>query len=173
MPGSLLLFSLIVFYVSVRVWRLTSASLWADEIFSLEAARLDWTGLFTVIIDDIVHPPLFYMLLKLWIQIGGEDLLWLRLFPAVASIAAIVPLLFLSRNLKLRRGEVAVVLVLLTFNGYLIDHAQNLRMYSLLMFLSLCSLWAFVRFTNSANTGWKSALALFAGNLLLVFTHYY
>ena len=41
---------------------------------------------------DIIHPPLFYALLKVWISIGGESLFWLRLFPLLTSIAVIIPL---------------------------------------------------------------------------------
>jgi len=60
-------------YAAARLWRLTSYSLRPDEIFSLQTARLDWTGLIGAVVRDVVHPPLFYALLKVWIGLGGES----------------------------------------------------------------------------------------------------
>src|SRR5687768_7886557 len=87
-----LLFSVtVIVFVVARFWQLTSSCLWFDEIFSVHAARHGWAQLFSFVAADIIHPPLFYVLLKLWTGIGGESLLWLRLLPAITSIAAIVP----------------------------------------------------------------------------------
>jgi len=59
------LFILIVaVFTGVRLWRLTSYGLWFDETFSLHAARLGLPELFKFTTTDIVHPPLFYVLLK-------------------------------------------------------------------------------------------------------------
>src|ERR687886_2082712 len=84
---------LVALYAAVRLWRLTATCLWFDEIFSVHAARHTWAGLWSFAAADLIHPPLFYALLKLWIAAGGESLLWLRLFPALASVAALVPFL--------------------------------------------------------------------------------
>ena len=40
-------------------------------------ARLGWRDLVNFVASDVVHPPLFYAVLKLWIGVGGESLLWL------------------------------------------------------------------------------------------------
>src|SRR5437764_10434017 len=89
--------ALLALYVAARLWRLTASCLWFDEIFSVHAARHTWSGLWRFAAADLIHPPLFYALLKLWTEAGGESLLWLRLFPALTSIAALVPLLLLAR----------------------------------------------------------------------------
>jgi uncharacterized membrane protein len=168
------LFALAVgLYIATRLWHLTAFSLDGDEIFSVLAARMRWAELVSYIIRDVVHPPLFYLLLKVWIGIGGESLLWLRLFPALTAIAAIVPFFLLCRELNLRDMEMNLALVLMGVNEYLIFYANHLRMYSLLLLLSLCSLWLFARYFNEENGSQKILLALFAVNLLLVYTHYY
>lgn len=160
-------------FVAVRLWRITTYSIWSDEVFSLEAARRGWGGLIYMVVDDIVNPPLFYLLFKLWIGVGGESLLWLKLFPVVTSIATVVPFFLLCRELKLRAGAINLALMLMAVNGYLIFYAQEIRMYSLLVLVALCSLWLFVRFYNAADGSRKPLLALFVANLLLVYTHYY
>lgn len=121
---------------------------------------------------DIIHPPLFYVLLKVWIGIGGESLLWLRLFPLITSIVVIVPFLFLCRELHLARMETGLALLLMGVNGYLIKYAQEVRMYSLLLFFTVCSVWLFIKFVN-ANPDSKRLLFLSFINLLLIYTHYY
>ncbi len=109
---------------------------------------------------------------KLWIGVGGESLLWLRLFPVLTSIAAIFPFLLLCREFRLRPWEINLALLLMAVNGYLIKYAQEVRMYSLLLFLSLCSLWLFVRFFRTDSSSRKELLTLCVVNLLLVYAHY-
>jgi uncharacterized membrane protein len=104
--------------------------------------------------------------------VGGESLLWLRLLPALVSIGAIIPFLLLCRELNLKQSEWNLALLLLAVNGYLIKYAQELRMYSLLMFLSLCSLWLFIRFFKAEHASRKQLGCLFLVNLLLVYSHY-
>ena len=169
----LIFFSIVILYIAARFWRLTAGCLWFDEIFSIHAARHSWRELFSFVAADVVHPPLFYALLKIWIAAGGESLVWLRLFPFLISVAAIVPLALLCRALQLNAAETNLALLLLAVNGYLIKYAQEVRMYSLLFFLTLGSLWLFVRFVQEGARARKLLPALSAVNLLLVFTHYY
>lgn len=172
--SSLILFALAVaLFIAARLWRLTASCLWFDEIFGVHAARHNWRGVIDFVAADIIHPPLFYLLLKIWIGVGGESLLWLRLFPALTAIAAVVPFVLLSRELRLKPGETNLALALLAVNGYLIKYAQEVRMYSLLFFFALSSLFFFARFINRGDDSRRTLAALFAVNLLLVYTHYF
>src|SRR5205807_8846745 len=91
--------ALTVLYVAARLWRLTASCLWFDEIFSVHAGRHSWREMLNFVAADVVHPPLFYVLLKLWIAVGGESLTCLRLFPVLVSVAARVPPVLLCRAL--------------------------------------------------------------------------
>jgi hypothetical protein len=166
----LLIGAVIVLYAGFRVWGLTASCIWFDEIFSVHAAQHSWSTLFDFVAQDLIHPPLFYILLKIWIMAGGDSLLWLRLFPVAMSCAAVAPLILLSRELKLSTFEAALVLLLLGVNGSLIKYAQEIRMYSLLFCLTCFSLWLFVRWFNRAGS---PILALFFVNLILIYTHYF
>ena len=161
-------------FIAFRAWQLTNFCVCSqDEYFSMSAIQQSWNGMMSSVLLDTVHPPLFYMLLKLWVGIRADSLLWISLFPAVMSIAAIVPLWGLCRELKLRAADINLALVLMAVNGYLVYYAYWLRMYSLLQFLALCSLWFFVRFFNDEIGHKKHVLALSATNLLLIYTHFY
>ena len=157
-------------YAALRLYHLGFMAMWHDEVFSAVTARMPWSGMFQAIIADVVHPPLFYILLKLWIVLGWQSVWWMRLLPFLFSICTIPPLLALIRQLRLSGHLRTVALLLVTFNAPLIRYSQELRMYSLLVLLSVTSLWLFVRFVNA---GGKTVWPLFFANLLLVYSHYY
>jgi hypothetical protein len=156
-------------YAGLRFWNLTASCLWFDEIFSIHAASLDWRNLFQFIAQDLIHPPLFYVLLKIWIAVGGESLFWLRFFPVFFSLLAVAPFVLLCRELRLSPATAALALTFFAVNGSLIKYAQEIRMYSLLLFFALVSYWLFARFFNSG----KGFLFLLITNVLLVYTHYF
>lgn len=160
---------LVAIYIAARVWGMTASCLWFDEIFSVHAAEHSWNEILSFIALDLIHPPLFYVLLKLWIGIGGENLLWLRSFPVIVAVLAIFPFISLCRELKLDPGTRILALFFFAVNGSLIKYAQEVRMYSLLLFLSLFSMWLFARYFNKG----KSLVPLLLINVLLVYAHYF
>ena len=173
-PSATIAYILILsLFIGARLWHLTSSCLWFDEIFGIHAARYSWSQLIKFVAADIIHPPLFYVLLKVWIAIGGESLLWLRLLPALTGIAVVGPFYLLCRELGLKATEIKLALLLLAVNGYLIKYAQEVRMYSLLLFLSVCSFWLFIRFFKARANRGSQLVFQFLVNLLLVYTHYY
>lgn len=161
--------SLVAIYIAVRFWHLTDSCLWFDEIFSIHAAKHSWDGLLQFVALDLIHPPLFYVFLKLWIGLGGESILWLRAFPVVFSVVSIFPLILLLRELKQNTRVQLICLFLLTFNGTLLKYSQEVRMYSLMMFFALFSMWLFARYFFKG----KNFIPFVIVNILLVYTHYY
>jgi uncharacterized membrane protein len=161
--------ALILIYIFLRYWNLTASCLWFDEIFSIHAAEHSWDSILGFVAQDLIHPPLFYVLLKVWISIGGEGLLWVRVFPVAFAVLALVPFFLLCRELKLRFGAIALALLVFAVNGSLIKYSQEVRMYAPLLCLSLFSIWLFVRFLNSGK--WILLLALV--NIAMVYTHYF
>lgn len=160
-------------FIAARLFRLTTYSLRPDDIFSLRATRLDWTGLIHYVIQDVVHPPIFYMLLKVWVSIGGESQLWLRMLPILFGLITIPAFFLLCRELALQPAEMNLSLLLMAVNAYLIFYGQEIRMYSLLLLLTIFSMWCFARYCNAAGNDKQPAFFLFLVNLILVYTHYY
>lgn len=160
---------LAIAYAATRLWRLTASCLWFDEIFSVHAAEHSWNTILGFVANDLIHPPLFYLFLKLWIGIGGESVFWLRLLPVIFSIAALIPFLLLMRELKRDRSATILALFFIAFNGSLIKYAQEVRMYSLLMCLSLFSIWLFSRYFIKG----KGLVPLIIINIVMVYSHYF
>lgn len=160
--------------VVLRLRNLTANDFWNDEIFTFNAVSQNWSAMFAALVDDRVHPPLFYILLKIWADcFAGESIFWLRFFAVACAILTVFPFVGLCRELCLTKLETATALLLAATNFYLIRYAQELRMYSLLMFFAVCSLWLFVRTIKARERTRESFAALFAVNLLLVYTHYF
>lgn len=153
----------------MRLWGLTDSCLWFDEIFSVHAAEHSWNELFPFVALDLIHPPLFYALLKFWISIGGESLLWLRSLPLILSLLAVVPFILLCREFDVFGWARVLGVFLFAVNGTLIKYSQEIRMYSLLLLLSLLSMWLFMRFFRRGY----GVAGLIAVNLLVVYTHYF
>lgn len=162
-------------YVVARVWGLDAACLWFDEIFGLHAAAWHgWGGMWRFVALDLIHPPLFYAVLKAWAgAFGAGSVWWLRMLPVVASSLAIFPVVMLARELRLGARTLGLALLLAAVSGTLVKYAQELRMYSLLLLFAACSLWLFARYCNSAVDRRRDAVVLFVANLLLVYTHYF
>jgi uncharacterized membrane protein len=163
----------VVLFIGSRLWHLTDYSLWTDELFSLTAVRLSWNEMFVKLILDKVHPPLFYIVLKIWVAIGGESLLWLKLLPVLIASATIIPFYGLCRELNLSARATNMTLLLMAVNGYLIYYAQEVRMYILLLFFTVSSFWLFARFVNDTTKKNRYLIYLFICNLLLIYSHYF
>lgn len=167
--GTAAIVALCVAFAALRFWRLLDSCLWFDEIFSVHAATEPWSRILGFVADDVIHPPLFYILLKIWILVGGDGLISVRLFPFVFSVATLVPFLYLCRDLKLRASQVILGLTFLAANGALIKYAQEVRMYSVVILLATFSVWLFVRFFYLGKNIWLLTIV----NTLLVYTHYF
>ncbi len=159
----------ILIYIAARLWGITVSCLWFDEIFSIHAAEHQWNSILSFVALDVIHPPLFYLVLKFWIAARGEDLLWLRLLPALLSFIAVFPFIAFCRELQLARWTQVLALFLFAVNGSMIKYAQEVRMYSLLLCLSLFSMWLFARYFIKG----KSFVPLVIVNVLLIYSHYF
>jgi uncharacterized membrane protein len=106
----------------------------------------------------MVHPPLFYFPLKLWIYVTGSSVPGLRILPVMFSIGTIVPLIVLGRKLKFQMPVIILTLTLAAVNNYLVLYSYYLRSNSLLLLLSLSSQAVFVMFLRSRPTNQRQIL---------------
>jgi hypothetical protein len=184
-------------FAAYRLPELVRYSLWYDEVFSFTLAQMEWGELLSAAVADRTNPPLFYILLKLWIGLGGESEPWLRLLPCAIGIGAAVPLVGLARRFygDGHGGKASAVAAIAAgaASPLLVFLSNEVRGYSLLLLLSLLSLRAFYRVVDSLEieralrdeVGSPSALGHFPEerkrrivmlalvNTLLVYTHYF
>ncbi|MBI2408282.1 MAG: glycosyltransferase family 39 protein [Gemmatimonadetes bacterium] len=154
-----------------RLPELTRSPLWYDELFSLGVADLPIGDSLRRIIADHTNPPLFYLLLKGWMAVGGESDHWVRLLPCLFAMLFGAALVWLAREAR-AGGQAGLLGVALAAASPLsVDLSNEVRGYSLLALLACLSLAATLHDRTHRTRG---TFALLTGiNIALVHTHYF
>ena len=116
---------------------------WVDEGLSVGIADrplLDIPG----ILRQDGSPPLYYMLLNLWLGVAGSDERSTHTLSLLFALAA-VPVAFWGAGLVFGRRAAWIAAVLTVFNPFLSQYAQETRMYSLVVLLSMLATSLFLR----------------------------
>ena len=155
--------------VLVRLYRLDSQSLWADEglqyfIASAESFNEVFGRLFRTF-----HPPLSYLIHHVFLQIN-DTAFFLRLPSALFGVASMPLVYVLARHLVSRPAAV-LTLVVFSVSPFHTWYSQDGRMYAQLLFLSLLSTYCLLRALEKDKSHWWGAyiLAVVAGMYTHVF----
>jgi len=117
--------------VTVRILYLGSQSYWNDEVFSVNQARQDLSGVFAVGATE-VHTPLYAVLLHVWISWGSSTVTtWTHALSAVFGLLAIgVSWTALRRTGVTQRARWVAVAVTAA-SGFGVVYTQETRPYAL------------------------------------------
>ncbi len=114
------------------------------------------------------HPAFYYLILHLLTQISEDPIIW-RLSALVPGLLSIPLAYAIGRQASgVLSGMVAALL--LTFSDAHIVYSQEIRSYSLFLFILLCAFFSILRFEQNKKTIWLAAYFLFS--FLAIFTHY-
>jgi uncharacterized membrane protein len=148
---------------------LAVSDLWLDEGQSVAIARLPVPELFDALRQD-GSPPLYYLLLHVWMSWFGTGDLAVRSLSGVVGLVTLPLAWWLTRALAGRRVA-AATLLLLAASPFATRYATETRMYALLLLLAvlggLAARWALRR-----PGPWPVA-AVAAVTSALVYTHYW
>jgi hypothetical protein len=147
-----------------------------DEGFTLRVVSAPLSVAWEMIQRDLVHPPLFYLLVKAWTTIAGISALNLRLLSLVSGVGAVGLAFLLARRFPLRTPYCALAALLVAINDTHIYFSQQARSYSFFAALVLLFALAMLRVdaANRSSTplrAWHWAM-LTGLALLLCYTHY-
>jgi 4-amino-4-deoxy-L-arabinose transferase-like glycosyltransferase len=149
-------------------------SFWTDEISSLRLA----TGSLPETLEGLrgdVHPPLYFVLLNVWIDVFGDSELAVRAPSVIAGVLATGFVFSLGVTLFGVRSALFATLYSAA-SLFQIYYAQEARSYAQLSLLSILSMHAFVRGLASDHAGrgggWRLGLYVLASTALL-YTHYF
>lgn len=121
----------------LRVYHLDSLSLWYDEGATLAitlGGMSEW--------QKDVHPPLYYFLLSLWMEISGSDF-WVRMLSALFG-AATIPLVYLIGRKMFGWQAGLIAAGLMAILPYHIRFSQEARMYTVMTFFFAVALWGLI-----------------------------
>ncbi|MEM9266934.1 MAG: glycosyltransferase family 39 protein [Cyanobacteria bacterium P01_F01_bin.13] len=182
--------------VLLRLWRLTAKPLWVDELYtgfyslgkSLNQIPLDtllpperyWALLDTpgtpwqaaqAVTTYSNHPPLFFMAMNRWLQVGGTSIWSLRAFAVLWGVVAIVGVFCLGRRVGGPMvGRLAAILM--AVSPYGIYLSQEARHYSLAVAIATFALvnWLALLQGEWSLRCWLSWIGL---NVLGIYVHYF
>ncbi len=141
-PYVLLLILLLAF--ALRMARVGELRMWGDEAYSVFSAQRSLLAITLEGAENDPHPPLYYYLLHFFMPLAGTSELALRFFSVLPGVATAALLYPLGRRLfGTRVGLLASALAAIA--PFAVYYAQEIRMYSLAMFLTTLGLYLFVR----------------------------
>ena len=153
----------------LRLLFLGGESLWLDEAFSVTISRRGLLDLLRMVVRTDAHPPLYYLVLKLWMGFGSSET-HVRLLSALFSIAAIPVMYAVAVALYGDRRIGLLSALILAISPFQIWYAQEARMYAMLTFLVLLSAYFYIRALQDgeprdwAGYSIATALALYTDN---------
>ncbi len=152
----------------LRLHTLGTESLWLDEATSLFLARMDIPTLTAWTAHDI-HPPLYYVLLHLWL-VFGESEFALRSLSVVAGVFGVAGIFLLARALFDKKTALLAGL-LLSVSPLHLWYSQEVRMYALVTTLTLFASWYLaLALEGRRRRHWTGYVICSA---LALYTHYY
>ncbi len=157
----IILIALIIIGIFLRL-KLLKSDIWYDESFTILTINKSWQDMFTVIREDLVHPPLYYILTKIWGIVAGYTPSSIRSFSIVFGVLTIPLSYFTAKSINNKNSGIIAAL-LFTFSPFFITYSVEARAYSLLAFLAILTLYAY-------HKGSKLFYLLL---LSLVFIHYF
>jgi 4-amino-4-deoxy-L-arabinose transferase-like glycosyltransferase len=137
----------------LRLYDLDFWSLWSDEFYTLWRADRPM-GETLEKVKDSPFPPLYYLMMNIWVKIFGLSDFMARLPSVIFSVGAVIVLyIFVD---KLFNREVALLSCLLVaLNPFQIEMAQNAKMYPMLWFFILLSMFYFWKIIHGGeNKNW-------------------
>lgn len=135
--------------LALRMYTLPARDLWTDEAARIATAKVpvEVRSLVTLGYEHAretyrLSPPLYSLLLRLFIQFFGDSLLSYRLLSLMAGVGMI----WLTYRIGASAhhpftGQLAAVLV--AISPYFVSHAQDANTYSVAGFLSTLAIWRF------------------------------
>ncbi|NEQ49083.1 MAG: hypothetical protein F6K11_02975 [Leptolyngbya sp. SIO3F4] len=130
-------------------------------------------GLFDVVkslaVEDPKHPPLYFVMTRLWTQVFGDSVAVIRSFSAFISLLILPSIYWLCLELFGASSLAWMAVALIAVSPFHIIYAQEARMYALHMLNILLSSAALLRAIR-LNT--KRSWGLYAGTISLgLYTH--
>ena len=168
--GQVAVYVLALFVVIINTSLIFDNVVWGDEAFSVNTAQNTFSGIMEILYYYDNHPPLYYLWIKIFGDIFGNNIYIYHLASLIPFIISIIFVVTLFRK-QLGNIPAAFLVVILGLGYFCIEYNVEIRMYSL-AFLGV--LMTFYCVYKVICTGKKSAYAgMILWALLAAYSHYY
>lgn len=166
-----LIFLFIVFLAgALRLYNIEQKNLWFDEIYSWHISEGNTEQIVAETSGDI-HPPFYYIILKLWTGLFGDSVFSMRLLSVLFGLLSMIFIYLISEKIFKNRFITLSVLLLYALSPVNIHYSQEVRMLNLNLFLCLGSVYYF--FELRSDSSFKNGICYFIFTLLALYTHYF
>lgn len=162
------LMALTVIWLTLSLYHLGYPSLFWEEILVALTARYPIPYIYDWSSSVETHPPLFYIIIKLFQPFGPDETL-ARLPSVLFGTGCIFALFSIVKRLH-STGIALLAVSILIINPTFIMWSRVVRPYSLFLFLFLIAFNFMLRYVR--GFGWRDLCGLLFFNILLVWTHY-
>jgi len=149
---------------------LSSQPVQLDEPFSIYHAQFQVSGIIQQL-KNYNNPPLFEIILHFWIKLFGISTLSVRLLPFIFAWLCPIALFYFAKQ----HFSISIALcssALLSCSSLLVFYAQDCRVYSLFLLLTIWSMHYFLKIIQQV-AGKFNPLFFITSSLLLVYAHYF
>ena len=146
-----------------------TSPMWLDEALSVNIASVPLGDMAGVLRRDGA-PPLYYVLLKGWMELFGTSTVAVRAMSGVFAVGA-MPLVWMTGRRVAKREGAWVATVLLASSPFALRYATEARMYSLVVLLTAIGVVLLNAFLDRPSTPRLAGLMAVSGALVL--THYW
>lgn len=123
-------------------------SLWLDEAINVNVAQnLDFISLITKYPLGDFHPPLYHIILKVWIGFFGSSEISVRIPSVMFGVGTIYTTYLIAKNLFEKKTALIAATLVATAPLH-IYYSQEARMYMLAAFFASLSVYFFVKLIN-------------------------
>lgn len=162
----LLIFVFATFFYSFNIG---FSDLWSDEIYTksmLEGSLSDFYAKF----KNDLHPPLYYLVLRLFTALFGLNAVTLRLFSVLGVLSTIILGYFTGQRIFGKQGAIYFCLMLISL-PMLAVYSHQARMYTWAAFSITGVFFYSYLFIKSGKN--NDLLLLFTFTLIAIYIHYY
>lgn len=152
--------------LAIRLSRLDRFSYWLDEVLEVFTIRSSWGAMWRTLREQVLNPPLDYVLQKAFDAFGPSDAAR-RILPAVWGAACVVIFgLLIGRRASPRVGLLTAFC--LAFAPFHVRYSQEVRPYSLGLFLTALVLLLIDRYLERPSG--LRLVAVLAGAVAVAYT---
>ncbi|HEX8947877.1 MAG TPA: glycosyltransferase family 39 protein [Dissulfurispiraceae bacterium] len=175
-PGSdtafyLVFFGALLISTALKLAFIDSRELWLDETYSSFLVGKGFSQMMDHIRGD-VHPPLYYLCLKLWALLFGASPHSLRACSVFINVLASLVFFALAKKVLKGRWIALLCFLLFQFSPVLFWYSVEVRMYMLATLLVVVSAFYFIRLTETSRPAPRDMLLFSLLSACAFYTHY-
>jgi len=164
------IFLIVIFAAILRIYNIEQKNLWFDEVFSWKISQGSIKEIVSETSGDI-HPPLFYIALKLWTVLFTDGVFSMRMLSVLLSLLSIYFIYKLSHLCLKNDVQIIAVLLLFALSPLNIYYSQEVRMLNMNLFLCLGSVYYFLKLSKHYDLKYGLLYVIFS--TLAIYTHYF